>query len=211
MVAPNSKNAICNMALSELGNYGTVNNIDAPSDSKESAFALWYDVTRQAALRLLVPNFAMTRRTVAKKTTTPTFGYSYAYEYPSDCLKVLGFGETDARSREYNVELGSDGTIEIQMDEDYPSGLPLRFIADVEDVSRFTPDFKILFSIMLGANVALPVTQKQALKDKLEAKLPQKMSELSGVNAQENPPVRVSVSNFKASKYTTPVRHGSKR
>lgn len=206
-----SKVQICNMALSHMGNYGSVNDIETPKDSKESTFALWYDVTRQAALRLAIPNFAMARRVVSKKATSPAFGYAYAYEYPSDCLKVLGFGDADANPDSYSVERGSDGFTEIQIDEDYPDGLELRYIADVEDVSSMTSDFKILLSYMLASNTALPITQKQTIKDKIDASLPSKISQLSGINAQENPPVRVSKSNFRAARYTTPVRHGSKR
>jgi hypothetical protein len=210
--APASKNQLCDMALSHMGNYGSVNDIDNPKGSKETTFALWYDVTRQAALRLLIPNFALQRRVVSKKATVPAFGYAYSYEYPADCLKVLGFGEVDKKKDvDYGIEQGPDGDVEIQTDELYEDGLPLRFIIDTEDVNKFTPDFKILFSIMLAANTALPITQKQSIKDKLEALLPMKMSEMSGVAAQENPPVRVSNSKFKQARYTTPSRNGSKR
>lgn len=211
MPAVTSKVGICNMALSHMGNYGTVNDIENPKDSKESTFALWYDTTRQAALRLAIPNFAMARRIVAKKSTTPVFGYAYSYEYPSDCVKVLGFGDADANPDSYSVERGIDGFTEIQIDEDYVDGLPLRYIADVEDVAAMTADFKILLSYLLAANTVLPITQKQNLKDKIELQLPSKISQLSGINAQENPPIRKSTSNFRQARYTTPVRHGSKR
>lgn len=207
--APNSKNQICDMALSHMGNYGSVNDIDVPKDSKESTFALWYDVTRQSALRLLLPNFALARRTVAEVPLPPEYLniYSKAYERPADCLKVLGIGSADCKTGftvEGSLILVSDNT-------SYDAGLPIRFVIDEEDVSTFTPDFKILFSLMLAANTALPITQKQNIKDKIEAMLPSKMSELSGVNAQENPPVRVSRSKFKQARYTTPIFSGSKK
>lgn len=210
--APTSKNSICDMALSHMGNYGSVNDIDNPKESKETTFALWYDVTLQAALRLLIPNFATTRRVVSKKATSPEFGYAYAYEYPSDCLKVLGFGEIDKKQfTDYNIEQGSDGAVELQTDELFEDGLELRFIINETDVAKFTADFKILFSIMLAINTCMPITQKKSIKDGLEATLPLKMSELSGVNAQENPPIRVSRSKFKEARYTSVVRSGSKR
>ena len=209
MAAPTSKNQICDMALSHMGNYGSVNDIDNPKDSKESTFALWYDVTRQSALRLLLPNFALARRVVAEVPlpTEYTNTYSKAFERPADCLKVLGIGQIDSKTG-FTVE---GNLILVENNDDYADGLPIRFVLDITDVTAFTPDFKILFSIMLAANTALAITQKQNIKDKLGALLPMKMSELSGTNAQENPPIRISRSKFKEARYSTPMFSGSKR
>ena len=202
-----SKTDICNMALSHLGNYGTVNDIDTPTSDKEATFALWYDVTRQAALRLVIPNFAMDRRIVSKRATAPAFGYTYAYEKPSDCLKPLGFNDIDAKEKDnYTIE-GED----ILTDIDFTDGMELRFIRDVEDVTKFTSDFKILLSYILAAKVAMPITQKKGLRDSMEAMLPMKISEVAGINAQENPPIRVSTSRFRQARYMSPVRGGSKK
>lgn len=205
-MAITTKNDICNMTLSHLGNYGTVTDIDLGTSSKELVFKLWYDVTRQAALRLCIPNFAMERRKVAKLDVTPAFGYRYAYEYPSDCLKVLGVGEIDDKAKEFTIEGGR-----IYLEKDYPDGLPIRFIKDFEDVSAMDSDFQILLSFMLAPNVALPITQKQSIVKQLEQMLPSKISMLSGTNAQENPPIRISHSKIKQSRYSDPSRNGVKR
>ncbi len=194
------------MSLGHLGNYGTVQDIDSPVNDKEISFALWYDVTRKAALRFAIPNFAMTRRVVAKKATTPAFGYAYEYEYPSDCVRVLGFGDIDEKDLDYSIEGNS-----IMVDTDFTAGLELRFIKDFEDVSLMTADFKILLSWMLAGNVALSVTQKQAIATRIENALPAKISQLSGINAQENPPIRKSTSKFKQARFSYPVRNGSKK
>jgi len=206
MTSITSKVQICNMALGHLGNYGTVQDIDSPVNDKEITFALWYDVTRKAALRFAIPNFAMARRIVAKKATTPDFGYAYEYEYPSDCVRVLGFGDIAEKDMDYSIEGNT-----IMMDTDFTTGLKLRFIKDFEDVSLMSADFQILFSWMLAGNTALSITQKQATATRIENALPAKISQLSGINAQENPPIRISTSKFKQARYSTPVRNGSKK
>lgn len=108
MMANNSENDLCNMALSHLGNVGSVNDIRNPSNSKERTFALWYDISRQTFLKMMMPNFALCRRVVARVNTTPPFGtdlgYQYAYEYPSDCLKALGLGEVALKEDNHAVE-----------------------------------------------------------------------------------------------------------
>ena len=205
-MAVTGKNDICNMALGHMGNYGTINNIDDPSSTKETTFALWYDDALEATLRLSIPNFARSRRIVSKRATAPAFGYTYAYEYPADCVKVLGFGDIDAKDRSYTVE-GED----ILMDEDYPDGLQLRFISNATDVSKMTSTFKILFSWVLASYTAMSITQKRPIMQDIEKKLPMKILELSGADAQENPPIRKSVSKFKQARYSNPVRNNAKK
>lgn len=212
MVAIASKNEICNMALAHIGSYGTINDIDSPETDAEVVCARWYDVTRAALLRRAIPNFAMARRVVAKKTTTPPFGYAYSYEYPSDCLRILGFGDIDAKSKRYNIELSNgEHDLEIQIDDLYPGGLPLRFIIDIKNINLFTPDFKILLSWVLASNIALPITQKRHVAQEIHEIIPNIMSEFSGISAQENPPVRRSVSKFKASRFFRQTRNAEKK
>lgn len=207
-MAITSKNQICDMALSHMGNYGSVNDIDNPKgDSKTITMSLWYDNVRQQVLRLMVPNFAMQRRVIAKvENYVPVFGYKNAYEYPADCLKVLGFGEIDEKAKNYAIE----GPY-ILMDDDYPDGLPLRFIFDETDVSKFTPDFKTLLSWFLASATAMPITQKLTIKQYVDSQLPAKISECSGIAAQENPPIRVSHSRFREARFFDPSRNGVKR
>ncbi|MEE9356570.1 MAG: hypothetical protein V3U75_13350 [Methylococcaceae bacterium] len=211
-MAITSDTEICNMTLSHLGSFGTANNIQVPVSQHEVHFARWYDVTRQSALRLAIPNFAKRRRLVAQKATAPVAGYSFAHEYPSDCLRVLGFGDIDEKDLRYNIEADANGDVEIQLDTDYSTGgMPLRFIHNTTDVNKFTADFKILFSWMLAENVALPITQNLSIKKAIMEILPGKISEFSGVNAQENPPTRKSTSKFKSARSFNVIRNNEKR
>jgi hypothetical protein len=195
-MAINSKNDICNMALSHLGNYGTVNDIDTPTNDKETTFALWYDITRQATIKLLMPNFALARKTVAKIVTTPAFGFKIVYEYPNDCLKLLGIGDINEKDYNYAVEGNR-----IYTDYEWPDGLPVRYLKDIKDVNTMSPEFKVEFSFELAANVALPITQDPQKAALIIKQLPEKRASLSGLNAQENKPIRVSRSQFKQARY----------
>jgi hypothetical protein len=190
-MAINSPVELCNMALGHLGNYGVINDITDPTEDKETTFALWYDISRQTFLKMMMPNFALARRRVAKVVTAPPFGndagYQYAYEYPADCLKALGLGEVSLKENNHAVEGGY-----IWVDEEYTDGAPLRFVKDVTEVGAMSPEFKMGFSIFLAINVCAEVTQDDAKTKMLLQRLPEKLALITGLNSQENMPVRIS-------------------
>lgn len=199
MVAINSKNDICNMTLSHLGNYGTVSDIDTPQNNKEIVFALWYDITRKATLALLMPNFALARKRVSRAVLTPVFGYKYAYEYPLDCVKLLGINNLDEKEYDYSKE----GNY-IWTDELYEDGMPIRYVKNITDVTAMTDEFKIELALELVPHVALPITQDAQKSDMIIRQLPALRASLSAINAQENKPIRISHSKFKQARQFTP-------
>lgn len=195
-MAINSKSELCNLSLSRLGNYNSISDIDTPKTQLEQVFALWYDVARQAFLKMTMPNFAIARKTVARLDDAPAFGYAYAYEYPVDCLRVLGIGNIDEKMNNYSVEGNA-----IQTDVLHDDGLPLRYVANITDVTKMTPEFILAFSWYLASCVALEITQDMSKVSLIEQILPSKIMALSGINAQENMPVRMSRSLFKQARY----------
>ena len=206
-----SKADLCNMALSHLGNYGTVSDIDTPTNDKERTFALWYDICREFVLKLLMPNFALTRLVVSQLSETPAFGYAYFYEYPITALKVLGVGNVEDKENNYNIERTPLGVKAISHDYDYTDGMPIRIVRDITDINSWSPEAKLLMSQYLAAYTAKPITQDTALAEKLKAALPAEMSLASGLNAQENVPIRISNSKFKASRYNGNPNFTSKK
>lgn len=190
-----TKSEICNLALSRLGDKKTVENIDNPTTQTEKTFAKWYDITRRAALRKMMPNFARVRGIWAKSNYTPAFGYTYAYDYRSDCVKILGIGNMDTPDTDYVVEgnyIFSNGT--------YENGLPVRYIKDVVDVTLFDDNFIELFSLLLAYNVAPEVTESVSRLQYLTQVLPTKIAEVIAVNSQENKPFIIKKSRLKAAR-----------
>lgn len=202
----NSKSDICNLALGNLGNFGTISDIDTPTNDKERTFALWYDVCRQFTLKLMVPNFALNRQYVAAMVATPVFGYGYAYALPTNCLRVLGIGEAWQKRNDYAVE----GNL-ILSDDQFTGGAPIRYVMDVKDVNQFSPEYIMLLAQYIAAYTCLSITQDQAKTDKLMEKLPASMTIASGVNAQENRPIRINHSRYKDSRFAgIPIENNKK-
>jgi hypothetical protein len=206
-----SKNDICNMSLSSMGNYGTVSDIDTPTDDKERAFAVWYDVCRQFVLKQLMPNFALAKDTTAQLAEVPPFGYAYYYAYPQNALKILGVGNVEDKENNYNIERTPQGVKAIGHDYDYTEGMPIRFIIDVEDINSWSVEAKILLSQYLAAYTCMQITNDAAKAKKLKDELPAEISSASGLNAQENVPIRISNSRFKAARFNNNPNFTSKK
>ena len=182
-----SKSSICNLALSVLGNYADVSDIDTPKTDPERVFAKWYDIIRKSTLKMLIPSFAMDRVVVAVLTEAPTFGWTQAFEYPANCLKLLGVGEVEEKTDNYAVEGGV-----ILSDDDATSGLNIRYIKDIEDVTKFTPDFIKLLSWELAYAVCMEITQDLERFGYMQKIMPKKRSEMGAVDSQENRPIRIN-------------------
>lgn len=195
-MAITSKNDVCNLTLASLGNYGTVSDIDNPTNDKERTFAQWFDVTRQFVLKFLMPNFALDRAVVGQLVETPPFGYAYYYEYPNMCLKLLGVGNVKDKTNNYAVEKNK-----ILHDTNYTEGMPIRFISDITDMNEWYPEAIILLSQYLAAYTCFAITQDVNKARALQAALPAQLSAASGLSAQENMPIRKSTSLFKQARY----------
>lgn len=201
----------CNLALSLLGNRGTVADIDNPQTDKERTFALWYDPCREYVLKLLMPNFATTRLVVSKLVETPAFGFAFFYEYPNTALRILGVGEVQDKENNYNIERTPLGVNAISHDTDYTEGMPIRIIVDVTDINSWSPEANILIAQYLAAYTVMDITQDAVKAKKLKDELPSEISSASGLNAQENVPIRISNSRFKASRFNDAPNFTSKK
>lgn len=200
MSAFNSKVQICNLAAGAQGLKNSINNIDTPKSDKEIVFAQWYDITRQHVLKFLMPNFALQRVILATLPEVPAAyanEYQYAYAVPQNCLKVLGLGPINSQETKPTIENNTIFTNVL-----YANGAPLRFIANEEDVTKFSPDFIMTFASILGKMTAMVNTQDPSKKASLLKDAMQEWTNSTAQNAQENKPMRMSRSRFREARRT---------
>ncbi len=190
-----TKSEICNLALSRLGDKSTVENIDTPKTQTEKTFKKWFDITRRAALRKMMPPFARKRKLWAKSNFVPDFGYLFAYDYRPDCVKVLGIGNLDSPDNNYVVE----GEL-ILTNSNYEDGLPVRYVEDVKDLGKFDDNFIELFSLLLAYNVAPEITESASRVKGLESIISAKIAEVMAISSQENRPFVVKSSGLKSAR-----------
>lgn len=202
-----NKATIINLALSTLGASTSVTatfgqNVTKIAESGE----LWYDHIRRKSLIDIIPNFAIQRRVVSKLTTSKPFGFANSYDRPADALRVLGIGEADSQFQEFNDE---GGTIDTDLDQ--PNGLQLRIVVDEEDMNKADANFiDYLVAHMAHALVAV-VTSDEQRREVMRRSLKERMGDVMAIQAQNNPPIRVSTNRFRQARLTGGVARKRKK
>jgi hypothetical protein len=137
------------------------------STSDEKAVARWlsrnYPLQRDVLLQRHTWNFALSRRLLAADTTKPEFEWSFRYNLPEDCLRVLPLtadGKRNSTPIPYIVE-----GMHILTNKAAP--LPVRYIFRQTNPAAFTPIFIDLLSQILAANFAYWMTGKAAFSKQL--------------------------------------------
>lgn len=200
---------ICNLANSGLGNRNTIMNITTPKTDKEVVFSIWYDICRQLVLKTMMPNFALDRVVVSQKTVPDgyTNDYAYAWEYPNGALRVLGMNAIDTTDEPPTIE---GNTIYTNIDFT-TSGLTLRIVRDITDVSSMSVEFIMQLAKELEKRTAAAITQDPQKKAAAAKDAAMEAANTSALNAMENKPIRKSVSRFRASRYFNVSTQQSKK
>lgn len=210
MAAITTAEQICNLANSGLGNRNTIMNITTPKTDKELVFALWYDICRQLVLKTMMPNFALDRVVVSQKTVPAGYvnDYAFAWEYPNGALRILGMNAIDTTDTPPTVEGNT-----IYTNADFTaSGLTLRIVKDVTDVTAMSVEYIIQLAKELEKRTAAAITQDPAKKAAAAKEAQAESANTSALNAFENKPIRKSTSRFRASRaYNVNTQLGSKK
>lgn len=80
---------ICNIALGMIGVNSSIQSLDEGS-AESKACKNQYDAALDQILRTYPWPFAKTRLSLALVGTDVVSGWTYAYAYPADCIKLLG-------------------------------------------------------------------------------------------------------------------------
>ena len=181
--------AIANLALTKLGDL----RITALSDNTKPVREInaIYGMLRDKLQRTYNWRFCVKRAALAADVATPVFDYSYQYSIPTDCLRVLQINAyypapdlsdlISSGGQEYVIEGGKILT--------RSSGvLNLRYLARIEDTTRFDSSFDEAFSALIAYNVCEALTQSDAKKNAALRDYRMALMDAVRANAIENPP-----------------------
>lgn len=150
---------ICNLSLSHLGDRATVASIDPPEGSAQAEHcARFYPIARDSLLEMARPGFATKRTSLAALADVPD-SWAFAYTKPADAVLILGVmapEQTDdfAEPSPFVCEVDTNGDEVIYSSVEQAQ---VRYIARVEDTTRFSPLFTIALSWHLASMLAGPV------------------------------------------------------
>ena len=210
MAAITTAEQICNLANSGLGNRNTIMDITTPKTDKEIVFSVWYDICRQLVLKTMMPNFALDRVVVSQVDVPAGYAkaYRWAWEYPNSALRILGMNDIDVTDDPPTIE----GNIVFTNTDYTASGLTLRIVRDVTDVTSMSVEFIMQLAKELEKRTAAAITQDPAKKAAAAKEAQAEMANTSALNAQENKPIRRSTSRFRQSRYANiSTQHGDKK
>lgn len=176
---------IGNMALSRLGTRATI--ADLTENSTEARqLNLWYETVRDELQSLVDWNFNRVSQALAASGTPPA-RWASSYAYPSDCLRMrrLDLGGTSwvagSPASGFEIASGGNGTF-LYCNEDRVSAV---YAQRVTDPARFTPGFVLAFVDCLAASVALAITQKTDLAERLARRAQERIERAMADSANE--------------------------
>ena len=179
-----SKVDICNLALGYLGN-SPIENIDIPAKSEEFTCKIWYDIIRKQALIDIKPNTANSRKLLPKLSEAPAFGYSSQYNLPNDCLFLYGIGNAEEKC--YTDYILEENTIQTDyVSTESTATLPIRYVKDEQDTTKFTSDFVLYLALALAVELAYSINKDMNLKQMLEVQRLSRRDSLKNRQKQEN-------------------------
>jgi len=180
----------CNMALSHI-RAGSINSLTENSLPAQQC-KLWYPIIRDRMLTESAWGFNHKIRALSV-LTTEIFNWAYAYQYPTDCLKInrlvgaheeLANADADVVSRLLDSQLLPLKDLRSQIPYEVfnfsnnktiganEAELRIDYAAKITDPNLFTDDFNMAFSYLLSSVLAVPIvgaeTGRQLRSDSLQ-------------------------------------------
>jgi len=149
---------ICNDALTLCGANTIMSLTDASREARICNKN--YARSRDFVLRQHSWNCAIKRVVLAPNTTTPAFDFTYSFDLPGECLKVVRVGtDPEWRDCDWRVEGRT-----ILFDE---STLNLRYVHRITDESLFDENLAETIAHYLAYRIVFALTANNALKTSL--------------------------------------------
>ena len=163
---------ICNSALNQLG----AASITALTDNSKNARLCneRYNTVRDSVFRSHPWNSLIKRIQLAQNTSTPVYGFSYQFNLPSDCLRVLTI---DAYNSDFKVE-----GRKILCNE---SSIKLIYVSQVTDPNEMDVLLRETIAAALAADIAYAITANLQVTKLMQERYEFKISEARHADASE--------------------------
>lgn len=167
-----SQISIANSALVKVG-AERISSIDEDNKRAKIIKSIW-DESRDAALRAHPWHFAKKRVVLFPVSTPPAWGYTYQFDEPNDCLKVLG---VDPDTIDFILEnsriLANCSTLNVQ------------YTYRHTDWSKWDSMFAEAFSWQIASTIAYALSQSATLSQLCDKKFDAVLAEARSANGSE--------------------------
>lgn len=168
---------IANLALAKIGHEGFITSFE--EGSKGARYMnQFYEPMRQVLLRSKLWKFARKRATLAPLVEQPAFDEGYYFQYPDDCIRIVG---TDREYFERGERWLREGDRIIADTE----ALNIVYIRNIKDVAKFDPMFIDVFASRLGYEASMPIMKSQQVKEQMGAEYNRSLIRAANAGATE--------------------------
>lgn len=190
---------VCNLALYRCKEK-TINSMEENTKSAEVCTA-FYDLTRKSLLTNLNATFSIKRTVLAEVADfQPVYGYKKAYALPKDCLQVQCLGDP-LDNNLYQIE-GNYLYHDCNLNQ-----TEIKYIADVEDVTKFDAEFIELFALTLASKICEPLTHDTEQANYLKKLADEKYIECSTKYGRDNRITVIKSSRFREAKLNAGIEN----
>ena len=171
--------SICSNALRKLGD-DPITSLTEDTERARLCNA-FYNTARDSLLRSHPWNFAITRASLTRLSSTPAYGFAYQYALPTDpyCLRVL---EMEYQDYIFKIEnLATEGRV-LLSDE---STAKILYVGRITDTTLFDSLFIDTLTAHLSVKLAYPITNSTSLQLQMHKLYQAKLSEARSVDGQE--------------------------
>ena len=163
---------ISNGALNQLG---ATTILSLTEDSKNARLCnSRYTQVRDAVFRSHPWNCLQERLELAQSTTTPAWGYSFKYDLPGDCLRLLRILDYD-----------SDHKVEGRSILSNNSSMKILYISRVTDPNQYDENLRETLSAALAADIAYAITSNNTTQQNMLALYQEKLRDARFVDSTE--------------------------
>lgn len=194
---------IANSALTKLG----AARITALTDNTKEAREInaIYELRRNKLLRSFNWSFAMTRAQLSALADAPSWGYSYQYQLPADCVRVVQVNDLwvipsaadfigGPDSEPYQIEGRTIVT-------DFSAPLKIRYVQKVTNPGTFDDCFVETLAYDLAHEACEAITQSSTKKADMRQGRKDEIMEAIRANAIELPPQTMADDSWIASRF----------
>ena len=163
---------ICNKALNQLG-ASTILTLTEDSKNARLCNARYIQI-RDAVFRSHPFNCLQKRVELSSSTTTPAWGYSFQYDLPGDCLRLLRILDYD-----------SDHKVEGRSILSNNSSMKILYISRITDPNQYDELLRETISAALAADIAYAITSNNTTQQNMIALYQDKLRDARFVDSTE--------------------------
>ena len=194
-----SKVDIANFALNSIG----ASTISSLTENTKAAIVInqRFDSVRDAVFRSHPWNSLITRATLSKDSSSPTFGYENQFILPTDpfCLRVLEFSNgtlTYPMDNMTSIDGSPVFVIEGRKLLTNEGTVKIKYVGQVTDTTQYDSNLTETLSARLAHEICYAITGSTSLMTQTYQLYQEKLKEARFVDATEGAPQRMEASDF---------------